>query len=95
MKRKTKAVFDKDGYSDDLGEMPDEKYLSFLDEDILPSPREIANSLKITKMTMSLTNETLEFFKHQAKKYGTQYQKMIREVLDNYVMMTRLKSSIK
>jgi predicted DNA binding CopG/RHH family protein len=38
-----------------------------------------------TKITISLTKETVDFFKEEAKKHHTQYQKMIRNLLDVYV----------
>jgi len=36
------------------------------------------------KITISLTKESIEFFKDQAETYHTNYQKMIRQLLDQY-----------
>ncbi len=54
-------------------------------EDFLPSPKELALKNESTKITISLTKETVDFFKSEAKKHHTQYQKMIRNLLDSYV----------
>jgi len=54
-------------------------------EDFLPSPQELVFKEKNTKITISLTKETVDFFKDEAKKHHTQYQKMIRNLLDLYV----------
>ena len=54
-------------------------------EDFLPSPEELVFKEENTKITISLTKETVEFFKEEAKKHHTQYQKMIRNLLDLYV----------
>ena len=54
-------------------------------EDFLPSPKELAFKDENTKITISLTKETVDFFKEEAKKHHTQYQKMIRNLLDHYV----------
>jgi predicted DNA binding CopG/RHH family protein len=36
------------------------------------------------KVTIALSNASVDFFKNEAKKYNTQYQKMIRRLLDEY-----------
>ncbi len=54
-------------------------------EDFLPSPEELVFKEENTKITISLTTETVDFFKDEAKKHHTQYQKMIRNLLDLYV----------
>ena len=54
-------------------------------EDFLPSPEELVFKDENTKITISLTKETVDFFKEEAKKHHTQYQKMIRNLLDLYV----------
>ena len=52
--------------------------------DFLPSPKELALKDEAVKVTISLSKSSVEFFKHEAKKYNTQYQKMIRRLLDEY-----------
>ena len=54
-------------------------------EDFLPTPEELVVKEDNTKITISLTTETVDFFKAEAKKHHTQYQKMIRNLLDVYV----------
>jgi hypothetical protein len=36
------------------------------------------------KVTMTLSKKSVNFFKSEAKKNNTQYQKMIRQLLDAY-----------
>ncbi|MEA3513385.1 MAG: CopG family transcriptional regulator, partial [Campylobacterota bacterium] len=53
-------------------------------EDFLPSPKDLIFKEENVKVTISLTKESIEFFKAEAKKHHTQYQKMIRNLLDVY-----------
>ena len=53
--------------------------------DFLPSPEELALKQKHTKVTISLSSESVAYFKDTAKKHHMQYQKMIRQLLDEYV----------
>ena len=52
--------------------------------DFLPSPEELAFKEDTVKVTISLSKGSVEFFKQEAKKHNTQYQKMIRRLLDVY-----------
>ncbi len=52
--------------------------------DFLPSPAELAFSKESVKVTISLSKKSVGFFKTDASKYHTQYQRMIRELLDSY-----------
>jgi predicted DNA binding CopG/RHH family protein len=52
--------------------------------DSLPSPEELALKEETVKITISLSKTSIDFFKKEAKKYNTQYQKMIRRLLDEY-----------
>lgn len=52
--------------------------------DFLPSPEELALKDETVKVTISLSKTSVDFFKKEAKKYNTQYQKMIRRLLDEY-----------
>lgn len=54
--------------------------------DFLPSPEELALKEETVKITISLSKASVEFFKNEAKKYNTQYQKMIRRLLDEYTV---------
>jgi len=53
-------------------------------KDFLPSPQELAFKDETVKITISLSKTSIDFFKKEAKKYNTQYQKMIRRLLDEY-----------
>ena len=52
--------------------------------DFLPSPEELAFKDETVKVTITLSKTSVDFFKKEAKKYNTQYQKMIRRLLDEY-----------
>ncbi len=52
--------------------------------DFLPSPEELALKEQTVKVTIALSKASVDFFKREAKKYNTQYQKMIRRLLDEY-----------
>ncbi|MBU0505439.1 MAG: CopG family transcriptional regulator [bacterium] len=62
------------------------KEIKVLKRDFLPSPDQLAFKEDQVKVTMFLSKNSVEFFKKQAKKHDTQYQKMIRNLLDFYVM---------
>ena len=53
--------------------------------DFLPSPEELALKKENTKVTISLSTESVAYFKDVAKKHHLQYQKIIRQLLDEYV----------
>ncbi len=52
--------------------------------DFLPSPEELALKDETVKITISLSKTSVDFFKQEAKKHRTQYQRMIRRLLDEY-----------
>jgi len=52
--------------------------------DFLPSPEELALKDETVKVTITLSKTSVDFFKKEAKKYNTQYQRMIRRLLDEY-----------
>ena len=60
--------------------------------DFLPSPRELAFREEGVKITLALSKKSIEFFKSEATKHQTQYQRMIRRLLDSYVDAHALKS---
>lgn len=53
--------------------------------DFLPSPEELAYREEDVKITITLSKKSVEFFKAEAAKADTQYQRMIRRLLDAYV----------
>ncbi|OGG12697.1 CopG family transcriptional regulator [Candidatus Gottesmanbacteria bacterium RIFCSPHIGHO2_02_FULL_39_11] len=58
-------------------------------KDFLPKPQYLGLKEKKTKVTLTLTEKSLDFFKTNAKKYGASYQSMIRKLLDYYVANQR------
>ena len=56
-------------------------------EDFLPPPSELVVKEDVEKVTISLSRRSVEFFRHEAKKHGTQYQRMIRVLLDRYAQL--------
>lgn len=52
--------------------------------DFLPPPDQLFRPEKRIKITISLDEESLRFFKKLAKKSGTKYQRMIRDVVRGY-----------
>jgi predicted DNA binding CopG/RHH family protein len=52
--------------------------------DFLPSPKELALKDETVKVTIALSKTSVDFFKKEAKKFNTPYQKMIRRLLDEY-----------
>jgi predicted DNA binding CopG/RHH family protein len=53
-------------------------------EDFLPKPEELFLKENTIKVTLNLSKSSIDFFKDLAKKHGSQYQKVIRNLLDNY-----------
>jgi len=54
--------------------------------DFLPSPEELVFREDTVKVTIALSRESVEFFKREAERHHTQYQKMIRRLLDAYTL---------
>lgn len=52
--------------------------------DFLPKPEELILRDEGVKITIALSKRSVEFFKREAEKHGTQYQRMIRRLLDAY-----------
>ncbi|MFC4700963.1 hypothetical protein ACFO4O_12390 [Glaciecola siphonariae] len=66
-------------YSDeDIGDV---KFIT----DFLPSPAELKERNENTKITISLSKRSVEYFKKAALNNDMQYQKLIRQLLDYYV----------
>jgi predicted DNA binding CopG/RHH family protein len=53
--------------------------------DFLPPPSELAFREEGVKVTLALSKKSVDFFKSEASKHQTQYQRMIRRLLDAYV----------
>jgi len=55
-------------------------------KDFLPPPEELVIREETAKITISLKKASVDFFKRQAQRYHTKYQRMIRELVDRYAM---------
>ncbi|KAA0219422.1 MAG: hypothetical protein DWB43_07050 [Lautropia sp.] len=53
--------------------------------DFLPSPEDLAFREEDVKITITLSKRSVDFFKDKAAESDTQYQRMIRRLLDAYV----------
>jgi len=53
--------------------------------DFLPPPAQLAFREEGLKVTIALSKKSVEFFKSEAQKHHTQYQRMIRRLIDAYV----------
>ena len=53
--------------------------------DFLPPPEQLAFREEGVKVTLMLSKKSVEFFKSEAEKHHTQYQRMIRRLVDAYV----------
>jgi predicted DNA binding CopG/RHH family protein len=54
-------------------------------EDFLPRPEDLVFRPKGVKVTITLSEESLAYFKEQAERLHTPYQRMIRNLIDEYV----------
>ncbi|CCD29376.1 conserved hypothetical protein [Candidatus Glomeribacter gigasporarum BEG34] len=52
--------------------------------DFLPAPEALILKEEAVKVTLSLSKKSVDFFKETANKHHTGYQKMIRNLLDQY-----------
>ena len=55
-------------------------------KNFLPPPDQLVFPEETAKITISLKKSSIAFFKRQAMRHHTKYQRMIRELLDTYVM---------
>lgn len=52
--------------------------------DTLPPPDKLMAPRDEVKITLALSRRSIEFFKVQARRNHSKYQRMIREVVDRY-----------
>jgi len=57
--------------------------------DFLPRPENLILNEKKKRVTLTLTQKSLDFFKDSARKHKASYQVMIRRLLDYYVANQR------
>jgi len=53
-------------------------------DDFLPPPEDLLFKEENIKVTITLSKDSVDFFKNEAKKHNTQYQKIICRLLDLY-----------
>ena len=53
--------------------------------DFLPRPENLVLREKKKRVTLTLSEKSINFFKKAAKKHNAPYQAMIRRLLDHYV----------
>ncbi len=61
--------------------------------DFLPAPEDLAFKNDTVKVTMALSRSSIEFFKQEAEKHHTKYQRMIRNLLDAYTLAHKQRPS--
>jgi uncharacterized protein (DUF4415 family) len=66
---------------------------SVIIEDLLPSPEELAKSLKKQRVTIYLDWDSVNFFKEEAAKNDIKYQTMINGVIRSYVQASKSKNA--
>ena len=52
--------------------------------DFLPAPEDLIFRDEGVKVTLALSKRSVDFFKREAARHNTQYQRMIRRLLDAY-----------
>jgi hypothetical protein len=89
-------IFDSAGYQTGVphiqGEPIDFDALTILPRDFLPSPEELAGRTQRTKITLAVDDAALAFFKAEARRLGTSYQRMMRNLLASYARSARTKA---
>ena len=53
-------------------------------KDFLPRPEDLVFKENTIKVTINLSKSSVEFFKELARTHDSQYQKIIRNLLDEY-----------
>lgn len=61
--------------------------------DFLPPPSELVFKEDAIKVTIALNRSSVDFFKKEADRYNTPYQRMIRHLLDLYASKYRIIST--
>jgi predicted DNA binding CopG/RHH family protein len=73
-----------DNYTDDP-DLPDIKDLRPVSKDFLPRPEELVFKNPRRKVTITLDQKSIDFFKAEAERLHVPYQRMIRTLLQEYV----------
>ena len=62
--------------------------------DFLPSPADLALKEEVVKITIALSRESVDYFKDEAARHDTKYQRIIRRLLDLYVARQKAISDV-
>ena len=73
-------------YTDDMGEMDS---VGPRVADTLPPPDQLVIPDDGVKVTLTLSRQSVEFFKQAARKNRVPYQRMIRSLVDEYARVHR------
>lgn len=73
----------------DNPDLPDLKDLAEMPRDFLPRPEELVFRPKSVKVTITLSEDSVAYFKEQGERLHTPYQRMIRNLIDEYVQHMR------
>ena len=84
IRKRGRNKVDKDGYEYNFDGLNMKDFKTVPRPSWLPTPGELSKRLKNAKVTIILDESTVNFFKREAEKHGTKYQKMIREILKHY-----------
>jgi hypothetical protein len=90
MKKKTvkRTKFDAEGYQTGVPHIQGDPIkfddLTVLPRGFLPSPEELAGKSPQTKITLAVDDSALAYFKAEAQRLGTSYQRMMRNLLASY-----------
>lgn len=58
-------------------------------DDFLPRPEDLVYRARGVKVTITLSEESVAWFKAQGERLHTPYQRMIRNLIDEYVRRVR------
>jgi predicted DNA binding CopG/RHH family protein len=72
----------------DESDLPDIEDLELV-PDFLPGPEDLVYRPKGVKVTLTLSEDSLRYFKAQGERLHTPYQRMIRNLIDEYVRHQR------
>ena len=59
--------------------------------DFLPLPKDLVLKKRSVKITLNLSENSINFFKKESKKLGVPYQRIIKSLLDKYTEAAREK----
>lgn len=75
------AIYEDDPF--ELGEIDEARFV--IVKDFLPPPEKLVFKNLRRKVTITLEQESIDFFKQESKRLGVPYQRMIRNLLHEYV----------